>query len=480
FALGMFSLSIGVFYITLPPLFSLIVESDAVRYYAQILSYMIFPVWLYVFVETVLGGHRVVRALWIVQAVYAVVWLAVDLTGVGPRVLIESVSPFIFSITILIMIGVAGRVAFSGHREARILLFGIMIMGLAGLNDLLMGIVFPYWHWISPAGTFIFILVLVYITDNRYAQRNRLLKTYSLQLEEKSEQLEEHARTLEQKVTERTRDLDTRNQELAGTLDELRDTQEQLVLREKMASLGNLVAGVAHEVNNPVGAIVSAADASSRCIKIVGTFVEEHGGGEPRLHKALAILGENNEIITTASQRVTNIVRSLRNFSRLDEAEFQKADLHEGLDSTLTLVHHQMKDRVEVVKEYGDLPLIECYPNQLNQVFMNLLTNAADAIEGEGTITITTEVDGDRVKLAFSDTGVGMPNEVMSKIFDPFYTTKEIGKGTGLGLSISYGIVEKHGGKIEVESVEGEGTTFRITLPIRMEEEAKKAAEGQG
>ena len=461
-----------MFYITLPPLFSLIVESDAVRYYAQILSYMIFPVWLYVFVETVLGGHRVVRALWIVQAVYAVVWLAVDLTGVGPRVLIESVSPFIFSITILIMIGVAGRVAFSGHREARILLFGIMIMGLAGLNDLLMGIVFPYWHWISPAGTFIFILVLVYITDNRYAQRNRLLKTYSLQLEEKSEQLEEHARTLEQKVTERTRDLDTRNQELAGTLDELRDTQEQLVLREKMASLGNLVAGVAHEVNNPVGAIVSAADASSRCIKIVGTFVEEHGGGEPRLHKALAILGENNEIITTASQRVTNIVRSLRNFSRLDEAEFQKADLHEGLDSTLTLVHHQMKDRVEVVKEYGDLPLIECYPNQLNQVFMNILVNAAQAIEGKGTITIRTQREGEFVSVRITDTGKGISPENIAKLFDPGFTTKGVGVGTGLGLSISYKIISNHGGTIDVESEVGRGTSLTIRVPIKAKKKA--------
>jgi signal transduction histidine kinase len=165
--------------------------------------------------------------------------------------------------------------------------------------------------------------------------------------------------------------------------------------------------------------------------------------------------------------------QSLRKFSRLDEAEIQKADIHEGIDSTLTLVHHELKNKVDVIKEYGDIPPINCYPNQLNQVFMNLIVNAAHAIEGKGHIRIKTFVDRKNLTIEISDTGKGIPPEDLKRIFDPGFTTKGVGVGTGLGLAISYRIVKDHNGKLEVESEVGKGTKLRVVLPIDGMEQIK-------
>jgi signal transduction histidine kinase len=181
---------------------------------------------------------------------------------------------------------------------------------------------------------------------------------------------------------------------------------------------------------------------------------------------AMQLLRENTRIAVEGSVRVTKIVRSLRNFARLDEAELQEADIHEGIDSTLTLVHHELKHNVEVVKEYGDVPRIRCYPNQLNQVFMNLFVNAAHAIEEKGVLTITTSADDKNVYIKIADTGKGVPPENIDKIFDPGFTTKGSGVGTGLGLSISYNIIQKHGGALHVDSEVGRGTVFEISLPV--------------
>ena len=195
------------------------------------------------------------------------------------------------------------------------------------------------------------------------------------------------------------------------------------------------------------------------------------GEDAEKAEKAFVTLEKLISSCSNGSQRIKEIVLGLRTFSRLDEAERKSVDLHEGIDSTLTLLEHHMKDRIVVEKQYGDLPMVECYAGQLNQVFMNMLTNAVDAIEGEGTITIGTRVENDGVAITFSDTGAGISEEAQSQIFDPFFTTKDIGKGTGLGLSIRYGIVEKHGGKIGVESEAGKGTTFTIVLPTQMPED---------
>jgi len=263
---------------------------------------------------------------------------------------------------------------------------------------------------------------------------------------------------LEHKVQERTR--------------ELREKQAQLVQSEKMAALGNLVAGVAHEINTPLGALHSNVDIFIRTFDKIRALVSDPSTPaevreNPELLKLIDAVDEVNTVSRMATIRIVNIVNSLRNFARLEEAERKDADLHEGIESTLTLVHHQMKNRIDVVKNYGEIPHIRCYPNQLNQVFMNLLVNAAQAIEGTGTITVTTrrgESEGS-VVVEISDDGRGIDPENLSKIFDPGFTTKGAGVGTGLGLSIVYQIVKDHDGEVEVVSQPGVGTTFRVVLP---------------
>jgi len=258
------------------------------------------------------------------------------------------------------------------------------------------------------------------------------------------------------------------NQDLKTSNSQLKEAQDQLILNEKMASLGSLVAGVAHEINTPVGAASSAADVSRRCIERIAQALEAGVGkleSNPQLQKVLGLLKENNGIVMEAGDRIGQIVKSLRNFARLDESEIQEADLREGIDTTLILIHHETKGRVTVIKEYDDIPSIYCYPTQLNQVFMNLLINAAQAIEGKGEIRIQTLADATHVHVKISDTGSGITPEHLSKIFDPGFTTKGVGVGTGLGLSISYNIIQKHKGHLEVESRPGEGTTFTLSLP---------------
>ncbi|MCZ6632267.1 MAG: response regulator [bacterium] len=278
-----------------------------------------------------------------------------------------------------------------------------------------------------------------------------------------------------QKALARERD------ELQQALSNLQATQAQLLHSEKMAALGKLVAGIAHELNNPIGFIYANMDHFSRYVGELQAVCEHASVGpeqKGRAERAFQTLNRLIESCTNGAQRIKQIVLGLRTFSRLDEAEVKAVDVHEGIESTITLLAHQMKDRITLHKTYGDLPLVECYAGQLNQVLMNLLTNAIDAIEGQGDVYITTQIDGETVQIAIRDTGIGISEENLQKIFDPFFTTKDVGKGTGLGLSISYGIVQKHGGEIRVESAQGEGTTFTVVLPLRMSVEAGEDAEG--
>ncbi|MCC6963300.1 MAG: MCP four helix bundle domain-containing protein [candidate division Zixibacteria bacterium] len=276
------------------------------------------------------------------------------------------------------------------------------------------------------------------------------------------------AKTVQQEEALRRQNLD-----LEMTLKQLQETQQQLVMREKMASLGQLVAGVAHEINNPVGAVNSAADNTRRAI----TLLRERAArlpeaqtllNDPQIHKALGALDENTAITTMASERISRIVRSLKSFARLDESDFQKAHVHDCLDTTLTLLHHELKNRIEVVRNYGDLPEILCFPNELNQVFMNLFVNAVQAIRDKGQIVVSTSRDRDSIYIKITDSGSGIQPQHLPRIFDPGFTTKGVGVGTGLGLSISYNIIKKHDGEITVDSQVGRGTTFTIRLPIRL------------
>ena len=259
------------------------------------------------------------------------------------------------------------------------------------------------------------------------------------------------------------------NQEQGRLLAQLRATQARLVQHAKMASLGQLVAGVAHEINTPLGAIVSNNDLFLRAFdrlrkSVDATEIAQYAQVRRDLD-AVTVLGEVTRI---ACQRITGIVRSLRTFARLDEAEVKAVDLHDGLESTLVLINHLLKSGISVERRYGALPPVECHPNQINQVFMNLLVNACQAIAGRGTVTIeTTPLADDRVQIAISDSGKGISAEILPRIFDPGFTTKGVGVGTGLGLSICYQIVEAHGGDITVASSPGKGATFVVTLPVR-------------
>jgi signal transduction histidine kinase len=238
----------------------------------------------------------------------------------------------------------------------------------------------------------------------------------------------------------------------------------EAIQSEKMAALGLLVAGVAHEINTPMGAIHSNNDIMTRAVgKIRKALGPSPDKEVTRLLDIVDEICRNNEV---ATERIMKIVRNLRNFARLDEAERKLANIHEGIESTLTLLRHQLKNRIHIVKQFGEVPEIECNPNQLNQVFMNILVNAAQAIKDRGTITVTTSKQEETAKISISDTGTGIPPEHVSKIFDPGFTTKGVGVGTGLGLSICYKIVQDHRGTIEVESSD-KGSTFTITLPLK-------------
>lgn len=269
---------------------------------------------------------------------------------------------------------------------------------------------------------------------------------------------------LEERVRTRTRELEQANRDL-------REMQAQLVQSGKMASLGMLAAGIAHEINNPVGAIHSNADVARRTVDTIRGMLQDpefaqKPGYPSRLNHAFQILDKVNRATLEATDRVTKVVQSLKSFARLDQAEVELMDLHKGLESTLTLIDHLVRDRIEVIKNYGKLPMIKCYASQINQVFANVLANAAQAIETTGSITITTSQEGPWVLIRVADTGVGISPEHLNHIFDPGFTTKGVRVGIGLGLSIAYRIIENHHGSIDVESEPGKGTTFTIRLPV--------------
>ncbi|TMB18624.1 MAG: GAF domain-containing protein [Deltaproteobacteria bacterium] len=265
---------------------------------------------------------------------------------------------------------------------------------------------------------------------------------------------------LEDRVRERTAQLEQANRELAQAYGELKSAETRLVHSEKMASLGRLVAGVAHEINNPVSFISTSIAPLTRHLRQAAAIAP------PQTQGALREAEELAGIMARGAARTAAIVKDLRSFSRLGEAARKAADLHEGLEVTLRLLEPRWRERIAIHRDYGTLPPVECDPGQLNQVFMNLLANACDAIAGTGDIWITTRADGAGVSVAIRDDGAGIPPDVLGRIFDPFFTTKDVGGGTGLGLAVSHSVVAAHGGRIDVESTSGAGSTFRITLPV--------------
>lgn len=328
------------------------------------------------------------------------------------------------------------------------------------------------------------------------------IRELSRQQQQAREQLEFYNHNLEAQVQQRTEELQDKNIYLEQMMVELRNTQNQMIQAEKMSSLGQLVAGVAHEINNPTsfisGNLVYASDYIRDLLELIKLYENIYTQPDQKIQEfsqkiELEYLKQDLlqviESMTVGADRITEIVKSLRNFSRTDEAEYKEAQIHEGIDGTVMILRHRLKAHdkypaTEIIKEYNPLPLVTCYPGQLNQVFMNIISNAIDAIEEYNSnrtkeeikqhpcqIKVNTQlIDDNWVRIGISDNAGGIPEKTISQLFNPFFTTKPVGKGTGLGLSISYQIVvEKHRGKLLCNSQLGQGTEFIIEIPIKPE-----------
>ena len=284
---------------------------------------------------------------------------------------------------------------------------------------------------------------------------------------EKSEKEAEIARL-------KTVELREKNEQLRQLLDELKATQAQLVQSEKMAALGGLVAGIVHELNTPVGVIQSTLDMVSDGTDDLAGALQSGDSvhdlrDSPSVQATLEALRDNAHATGLALKRIEKIIGGLKSFARLDRAVFEQFDVHEGIDTTLTLLENRLVGRIEVSRSYGELPQISCYPSELNQVFMNLLTNSIQAIPDRGSIAIRTRRDGGRVHLEFSDTGSGIPAEKIPNLFDPSFNRAGSRVKASLGLVAVHNIIDKHSGEISVESTVGEGTTFTVVLPISLQ-----------
>lgn len=449
------------------------------------------------FLDVRRNAPKWLAGLYVFIVTYAIAWV-LDLVG------LKNISNIILNINGLTIglyaLAIAAVIARKGVRSANLFLiayslfvlgFMIYVLGFVG--------VFPVnaiTNNALAAGSAAQIILL----SIALAERINLLRkekeesqAEALRVSRENERIiREQNLMLEQKVQERTLELQEANEELKVTLSNLRDTQTQLVDAEKMASLGQLTAGIAHEINNPINFVTSNITPLVRDLdemyEIIDAYAAVESIEDGEALKRARNLSQEYELtylkeeigslvkgIKDGANRTSEIVKGLRTFSRLDEDVLKQADVHEGLSSTLVLLRSKMKGSVEVKFDYDqNLPMIDCMPGKLNQVFMNILNNAVYAVqhknyaEGEKPeIALSTSAKDDQVKVSIKDNGIGMDEQTRKKMFDPFFTTKEVGEGTGLGMSIVYKIIEKHRGRLDVKSEMGVGTEFIINLPVR-------------
>jgi len=304
---------------------------------------------------------------------------------------------------------------------------------------------------------------VIAIENNNYIKESeRLVRELT-----ESKIKEKYVTALEQTNTE----LDQKNKELNRLFKELQQKEGQLIHSEKMASLGHLVAGISHELNNPISFIYANTKALDKYLNQLEILWGDLDLAEDnKLHQNFEdLVRELKSIITdnlSGSRNVKELVQNLKNFSRLDQADWKEAHLVEGIESSLKILKPQITEEIEIIRQIDDDPLVFCNPGQLNQVFLNLLSNALQAMDGQGKLTISTKIEQGFYVVKISDSGSGIPEDIQKKIFDPFFTTKDVNQGSGLGLSISYTIIKGHKGKLEVDSKLGQGSVFSVQLPI--------------
>ncbi len=439
---------------------------------------------------------RLDKLAYVVYAVYAIV---IILTLTGNFYTAYQIIQSFASLVSIYMLTISVVIAKRGYRPAKFfiiawipLIAGIIIWILGDLNIL------PYNTFTNYSITFgsgMEVILLSFALADKInifkAEKEKSQEETLQALKENERIIREQNAMLEQKVEERTHELNESNQELNITLEDLKQAQSQLVESEKMASLGQLTAGIAHEINNPINFVTSNVSPLKRDINMMFDaieLIESVGLSDlPAAEKQKKIAEYKEELdfdyltveinhllkgINEGASRTAEIVKGLKIFSRLDEDDLKKADINEGLESTMVIANNLLNNKIKVVKEYGELPLVECYPGKLNQVFLNMISNAAYAVQKKfgnelgGELAIITTRDAENVFIKIKDNGIGMDMQMQKKIFDPFFTTKDVGEGTGLGLSISYNTIKKHNGVIKVNSVPGEGTEFILQIPI--------------
>lgn len=443
-----------------------------------------------IFVQPKRFTPRFYRGLIIFQVIYALAIITYLFGDVALSYTFVDTGALTVSIYALIFISIIAR---KGYRPAKFFLIAWTVF-LAGIFIFAMrniGVVeysFISKSIIEIGSGLEAILLSIALADriNTLKKEKEASQEEALLVSKENERIvREQNEMLEQKVKERTHELER-------TLSNLKEAQSQLVDAEKMASLGQLTAGIAHEINNPVNFISANIGPLRRDMDDIKELLEwlenkiQEGKDLETIEELEAfkkdiefdyIIDEVDDLLQgmqDGTDRTVEIIKGLKVFSRLDEQDIKYVDIHEGLDSTLILLNNSIRDIMDLKKSYSDLPKIECYPGKLNQVFMNILNNAAQAIKSnpqqkdKGVIEISTrQLSDTHIEIKISDNGPGMPEEVRKKIFEPFFTTKPVGEGTGLGLSIVYNIIRNHQGTVEVESETGVGTTFIITLPVQ-------------
>jgi signal transduction histidine kinase len=436
------------------------------------------------------------RVAYVLYAIYAVV---IALTIRGNLYISYQILQFFAGIVSLYMLTIAVTIARTGYRPAKFfliawmpLIMGIIIWILKDYNVFSYNVFTNYSITIGSAMEVILLSFALADKINIFkAEKERSQEETLMVLQENERIIREQNVVLELKVNERTLELSDSNRELGITLEDLKQAQSQLVESEKMASLGQLTAGIAHEINNPINFVTANIKPLKRDVDMMFeafSFIENISLSEATVEEKQSQIAEYKEDldfdyliveindllkgIKEGASRTAEIVKGLKIFSRLDEDDLKVADMNEGLDSTLVIANNLLNNNITVVREYGAIPAVECYAGKLNQVFLNIISNAAYAVHKQfgdkpgGKIVISTTNDDEYVYISIKDNGTGMDEKTQKKIFEPFFTTKDVGEGTGLGMSIAYNTIKKHNGQIQLISSAGEGTQFILQLPV--------------